>query len=213
MDNFYGQSEYNTEEHDDGKRPDTEQDNGERGGAQGSERQIALRSLLLDTTGLVVGLMLPGTILKAQQPQGQTGLFDPSAWLHIRPDNRVVMVIRQDEFGKGPYTALAMLVANELDARSIEVWTEGASTEETPRKTVRDAPANPGRDELMLQVGATARAMLITAASKRWGVRPEEIEIEQGILMHPQSGSSARFGEFAALAATLPVPARVTVKR
>ncbi|MEZ2132426.1 MULTISPECIES: molybdopterin cofactor-binding domain-containing protein [unclassified Sinorhizobium] len=174
---------------------------------------MALRSLLLDTTGLVVGLMLPGTIFKAQRPQGQAGLFDPSAWLHIRTDDRVVMFIRQDEFGKGPYTALAMLVANELDAGSIEVWAEGASTDEAPRKTLRGASAKPACDELMLKVAATARAMLTSAASKRWGVTPEEIEIGQGVLSHPQSGSSGRFGEFAALAATLPVPGRVTLKR
>lgn len=216
MDNFYSQSdlpEYDAAEHDHGKRHDTERDNSERGYAQAGERQMALRSLLLDTTGLVVGLILPGTILKAQQPQGQAGLFDPSAWLHIRPDNRVVMFIRQDEFGKGPYTALAMLVANELDAGSIEVWAEGTSTDEASRKTARDASANPGCDELMLRVAATARVMLISAASKRWGVRPEEIEINQGVLSHPQSGSTGWFGDFAALAATLPVPVRVTLKR
>ena len=61
------------------------------------------------------------------------------------------------------------------------------------------------------QAGATARAMLVTAAAKRWNVPASEITIASGVVQH-KSGKSARFGELVADAAKLPVPTDVKPK-
>ena len=57
------------------------------------------------------------------------------------------------------------------------------------------------------RAGATARAMLVEAAAKSWGVEAGDINVEAGIVSHP-SGMRASFGELAPLAATGSRPAR-----
>ena len=63
----------------------------------------------------------------------------------------------------------------------------------------------------MREAGASARAMLIGAASAEWKLPAAECRAEAGRVMHP-SGKSASFGELAALAAKQPLPGEVTLK-
>jgi isoquinoline 1-oxidoreductase subunit beta len=63
----------------------------------------------------------------------------------------------------------------------------------------------------MRQAGATARAMLVSAAASAWKVPATEIVVAGGVVSH-KSGKQARFGELAAAAAALPVPPTVMLK-
>jgi isoquinoline 1-oxidoreductase beta subunit len=63
----------------------------------------------------------------------------------------------------------------------------------------------------MRQAGASARAMLVSAAAAAWKVPAGEVTAAAGVLGHA-SGKSARFGDFAAAAAALPVPADAPLK-
>jgi len=56
------------------------------------------------------------------------------------------------------------------------------------------------------KAGATARALLVDAAAKEWGVDRSTITVEKGVVKHATSGRSATFGELAGKAASLPVP-------
>jgi isoquinoline 1-oxidoreductase beta subunit len=64
----------------------------------------------------------------------------------------------------------------------------------------------------MRVVGAAARAMLAEAAARRWGVPAGQVSVSNGIVSHAASGRSARFGELAADAARLGVPASPRLK-
>jgi isoquinoline 1-oxidoreductase beta subunit len=61
------------------------------------------------------------------------------------------------------------------------------------------------------RAGATARAMLVAAAAEEWKVPADEIYVAKGTVAHG-SGRIATFGELAAKAATMPVPADVPLK-
>ena len=61
------------------------------------------------------------------------------------------------------------------------------------------------------RAGATARAMLITAAAERWNVPIGEIEAQHGTVSHA-SGKSATYGALATIAASGPVPMDVVLK-
>jgi len=65
---------------------------------------------------------------------------------------------------------------------------------------------------VMRQAGAAARAMLIAAAAKRWGVAPADCSAERGRVIHAASGRRLEYGELAREAAALPVPVRVRLK-
>ncbi len=65
----------------------------------------------------------------------------------------------------------------------------------------------------MRQAGASARAMLAAAAAQAWGVPVAEVQVARGVISHPASGRSARFGEMAAAAARLPLPDDAPLKQ
>jgi isoquinoline 1-oxidoreductase beta subunit len=58
----------------------------------------------------------------------------------------------------------------------------------------------------MRRAGAAARAMLVQAAAKRFGVAQSECTVERGVVEHKPSGRRSGFGELALEAAKLPVP-------
>ncbi|HEX5959335.1 MAG TPA: molybdopterin cofactor-binding domain-containing protein, partial [Hyphomicrobiaceae bacterium] len=64
----------------------------------------------------------------------------------------------------------------------------------------------------MRVVGAAARAMLVDAAARRWGVGAEHLAAADGVVTHTASGRRARYGELAADAARLSVPASPRLK-
>ncbi len=64
----------------------------------------------------------------------------------------------------------------------------------------------------MREAGASARAMLVAAAAKGWGVPAAEVSVQNGVLGHAASGKSARFGELAAAAAQQALPGSVALK-
>src|SRR5262249_16194919 len=66
--------------------------------------------------------------------------------------------------------------------------------------------------EQMRKAGAAARAMLVSAAAERWGVAPDTVAVQRGVVMHTQSKRKATFGQLAADAARQPVPAEVQLK-
>ena len=54
--------------------------------------------------------------------------------------------------------------------------------------------------------------MLVSAAARKWGVPETALSVDKGVVSHAASGRRATFGELAAAAAALPVPAEVPLK-
>ena len=109
------------------------------------------------------------------------------------------------EMGQGAYTGIATLAAEELDADWSQMRVEGASG--NPKLygnlTWGGAVQGTGGSSAMAssflryrQAGAIARAMLVAAASKAWGVPASEVVVDKGVLTHP-SGKRATMGELA----------------
>jgi len=69
----------------------------------------------------------------------------------------------------------------------------------------------PNSWEQYRRAGATARAMLVSAAAKRWNVPESELVADGGTIRHELSSRQTRFGELAEAAALLPVPTEVTL--
>jgi isoquinoline 1-oxidoreductase beta subunit len=121
--------------------------------------------------------------------------------------------------GQGIFTALPMLVAEELGCD----WNKVAASFVAPEENLRrqriwgDMSTGASRSirssQLFLRkAGATAREMLIAAAAVRWGVPATECTARTGIIAHRPSGRTLRFGEVAAAAAALAPPAAVPLK-
>ena len=178
------------------------------------------RRFLQGSAGLVLALQLP-MLAKAQssgaasviQGGDASGAFSPNAFVRIAPDNTVTVLIKHIEFGQGPYTGLATLVAEELDADWSQMRAESAPANVELYKNLAFGIQGTGGSTAiansytqMRQAGAAARAMLVAAAADQWQVEANEISVEKGMVKHSASGQQANFGELAEKAAAMEVP-------
>src|SRR5437867_1117137 len=66
--------------------------------------------------------------------------------------------------------------------------------------------------ERLRRAGATARAMLITAAAQSWKVEPKSCRTENGHVLHAASKRRLSYGRLAERASRLTPPKEVTLK-
>ncbi|MDP2135676.1 MAG: molybdopterin-dependent oxidoreductase [Sulfuritalea sp.] len=142
-----------------------------------------------------------------------------NAWVVIHPDDRVVVRIARSEMGQGTYTALAQLVAEELDCDWAKVSSEFASPNEHIRRkriwgsmSTGGSQGVRGSQDYVRKAGAAARVMLINAAAARWKVPAAECTVERGVITHGPSKRTLRYGQVAAEAAKLKPPQDVALR-
>ena len=158
--------------------------------------------------GLVIGFYLP------HSGSSQKEAFSPNAYLRITPDNKVTIVVPRSEMGQGVRTALPMILAEELEAdwKQIEIEQAGASTLFGDQTTGGSASIRTTWDP-MRKAGASARAMLISAAALTWSVPRSSCVAENSHIKDAATNRSLSYGELASKAATLPIPTDVTLKQ
>jgi len=156
------------------------------------------------------GAQAPGTA--ALKPHEQ-----PSAFVSINADGTVTVTIGKTEIGQGVNTALAMLVAEEMDADWSKVRCELAPAGEAYKDPFQQAQVVGGSTSVKdswvqyREIGARMRAMLIGAAAKRFGHPASQLKTEAGAVIAPD-GRRATYGELAAAAFSEPVPATAQLK-
>src|SRR6202140_3903638 len=186
---------------------------------------VSRRTLL--TAGLAGGFLLAFHLpLRAlapnqagQPPDATEGKFAPNAFIRIDQAGHTTLVMPQVEMGQGVYTAIAMILAEELDA-------------DFPHVTLEHAPPNDklyGNPVFGLQVtgnsnsirawwmsfrkaGASARAMLVQAAAQQWQVEPASCTTSNGEVIHSESGRKLSYGALAQAASSETPPKDVALK-
>ena len=147
-------------------------------------------------------------------------VFAPNAFIRIGTDGRVTMIMGQVEMGQGMYTAMPMLLAEELEVGLDQVRLEHAPPDDKLYanpifhfQATGGSTSVKGLYEPMRRAGATARTMLMAAAAKRWNVDPASCRAERGAVIHTPSHRRLSYGALAASAAALPIPDNVVLKR
>ncbi len=185
-----------------------------------TEAPLSRRDALKGAGVLIISLSIPSGRLWAQAAKAPPTI-PPSAFIRIDGEGLVTIVSKHIEFGQGPYTGLATIAADELDADWSKVRVVGAPANPAVYGNLKlggvmltgGSSAMANSWEQFRRAGATARAMLVQAAASQWRVKPAEITVSKGVISHAASGKSAGFGQFAAAAAKLPVPNDVTLKQ
>lgn len=168
--------------------------------------------------GLILGLAAPLPKLGATAEAAATTNLMPNPFVIVAPDDTVTVLIKHLDKGQGAATGLATLVADELDADWSKVKTEFAPSDPEKYKNlafgVQGVGGSTGLANSYMQyrtAGATAKAMLVAAASRAWGVPASEIKVANSVVSHA-SGKSATFGELADKAAAESVPDKPALK-
>lgn len=166
----------------------------------------------------MLGLSLPFATGEAEAAAND--VFAPNAFVSIGSDGQIVLTMPYVEMGQGTYTSIPMLIAEELELGLDQVKLEHAPPDEklyfNPLLGVQatgNSNAIRGAWQPLRQAGATARAMLVTAAAQRWDVDAATCRAEHGEVVHAPTGRRIAYGELAADAARLPVPESVELKR
>src|SRR5262249_36190841 len=142
-----------------------------------------------------------------------------TAWMVTRPDDTLPIRVAKSERGQGIFTALPMLVAEELECDWSKVKAEFAPPHENRLRnrawgnmsTGASRSISTSQNDLR-RAGATAREMLIEAAAARWNVPGGECSAANSMITHRQSGRTVTFGDVAADAAAVTPPEKAGLK-
>lgn len=173
------------------------------------DRRGLLKLVVGAGAGLAIGPMLPiaGSSPAAAQGLG-AGTFTP--FVRITPDNKVVVIVKHLDKGQGAATGLATLIAEELDADWGQIVPEFAPANAELYKNLFFGTMGTGGSTAMSNswaqyrnAGATARAMIVTAAAEQWKVPAADVKIAKGVVT--AGGRQATLGELATAAAKVAV--------
>lgn len=166
--------------------------------------------------GIAGGGLVLGFSLKSPQAvaAGSQEALAFNAYLHIRPDGKVIIQAPNPEIGQGVKTAMPMIVAEELDAAwdDVEVVQSPINAAAYGMQFAGGSRSIPQNWDTLRRAGASARAMLVAAAADRWGVPASELTTADTRVHHTASNRSAHYGELADAAAKLDAPQSVTFK-
>ena len=176
------------------------------------------RDVLKGGAALTIAFCLPGSVRPAAA--NAKAVLEPNAFVRIGTDGTVTIVSKHIEMGQGAYTGLATLIAEELDVDWRQIEVVGAPADASRYNNLAFGPTQgtggsssiSNSFEQLRKAGATARAMLVTAAAQRWSVPASEITVAAGRVTHQGSNRELGFGELVADAAKLPVPTDVKLK-
>ena len=180
---------------------------------------LSRRDFLKTSAALGGGFALEFSFPLASRAADGASAAEVNAWIVIHPDDRVVIRIARSEMGQGTYTALAQLVAEELDCDWAMVSAEFASpNEHVRRQRIWGSMSTGGSmgvrssQDYVRRAGASARQMLIEAAALRWQVPASECRAANGVVSHEPTGRTLRYGQLASDAARLSPPAEVKLR-
>jgi isoquinoline 1-oxidoreductase beta subunit len=185
-----------------------------------SDSNLSRRNFLISSAAVSGGMVLSLALPFGPSEAAGVEDFAPNAFVRIGSDGEIVLTMPYVEMGQGTYTSIPMLIAEELEVGLNQVRLEHAPPNENlyanPMLGVQatgNSNALRGGWMPLRQAGATAKAMLIAAAAKRWGVDAKSCRAQEGEVIHETSGKRLKYGELAADAAQMPVPKKIELKR
>src|SRR5712691_9251907 len=176
-------------------------------------RREFLRTGAASGAALVIGFHLSSTAFADQAQDQEKKTPNPfDAWVRITPDNRVTLILAKSEMGQGVYTALPMILAEELCVDWKQVRVEQAPTNPKIYEHGTGGSGSVKGSWLPLrQAGAAAREMLIAAAAQKWEVGSDTCKSEKGSVVHGNPKRNFSYGELVEAASKLPIPNLNTV--
>ena len=192
-----------------------------------SSKHLCLSRRAALQSGLVGGLVLAFQWPLHAAPVNERGQsldhpdsqFVANAFIRIDESGKTTLVIPQAEMGQGIYTAIAMIIAEELDADLAQVVLEHAPPSDKlygnpifgVQVTGNSNSIRAFWDKLR-NAGAAARTMLIAAAAAQWQVEAASCSSSNGKITHAASNRTLTYGELADVAGKLPVPEKPKLK-
>jgi isoquinoline 1-oxidoreductase beta subunit len=192
----------------------------------GTTRRSFLKTTVIATGGLMGSGLIVGcstmagsstSAARALPPSASAPGVMPNAWVKVGSDNTVSIICARSEMGQGVFTAMPMLVAEELEVSLDSIRIEMAPAREPYINTMIGGQLTGGSTSVreaydpLRTAGAQARMMLIAAAAQQWKVDPSSCRAENAMVIGP-TGQKATYGELAVAASKIEPPKSPTLK-
>ena len=176
-------------------------------------RREFIKVVSLSGTGLFLASYVPLKGMEILRKGGEHKIFSPSAFIKIDSNGQVTIIVPKSEMGQGVFTAIPMLVAEELEVNLKNIKVENAFSDKKFGNQSTGGSTSIRRTWEPLRVaGATAKAMLISAAAARWKINPSECRAENGFVINKINDKKLSYGSLVEDASKLPVPKSVPLK-
>src|SRR6266566_3398382 len=166
-------------------------------------RRSFLRASAVAAGGLMVSLYLDLPVCAQEGgPAPPPKVYPPDAFVHIRPDGKILITVNRLEFGQGVQTSLPMILADEMDADWSQVVAELAPAADVYKDPLFGIQMVGGSGSIAhsfqqyRELGARTRAMLIAAAAEQWKVPANQCRTEASVV-HGPGGRSAKYADLA----------------
>ncbi len=141
--------------------------------------------------------------------------LQPNAWVGLEPSGGVLITIPMSDIGQGVATALAMALADELDADWNAIRVESALADKARYGDQGIGGSRSMRKNTLKfrKAGAAGRLMLVAAAAARWNVQPDACRTATGVVFCDHLGQHAPYSMLLADAATQDPPGDPPLKQ
>ncbi len=173
-------------------------------------RRSFVKSVGLASGGLI--LACNTSIFSDNNEEKNNVYFNPNLFVQLNSDGNLILIASRSEMGNGVRTSLTSIIADEMEAD----WNKVTVKQATGDTKYGDQNTDGSRSvrylyDTMREMGATAKAMLILAAAKKWQVSPEECSAKNHFIIH-SSGKKIAFGDLVTIAKTIKVPTEIKLK-
>ena len=169
------------------------------------DRRDFVKLCAISSLGLVIGMPT-----RSRASNTSTELHP---LIRIGEDGSIVIYAQNPEMGQGVKTALPMMIAEELEVDWASIRVEQAGWDARLQNQFSGGSLSVRLNyNAMRQAGASARAMLLTAAANRLAMPIEKLHAEKGRVVDSARQVSLAYAELATEAAALPVPDAVDLK-
>ena len=141
------------------------------------------------------------------------GTFTPNLFVQIQQDGNIILLASRSEMGQGIRTSLASAIADELEAD----WKYITVKQATGNAKYGNQNTDGSRSvrtllEPMRKMGATAKAMLISAAAQKWKIPESDCKAENHFIINTQNKDTIFFGDLVEEAAKVSIPAAESIQ-
>ena len=179
-------------------------------GLEAPSRRAFMQASIAAGGALLLGFRVPWA---SGASPGAGAVFAPNAFIRIDRQGAITLIMPQVEMGQGVYTAVAMILAEELDVQWEQVSLEAAPPNDklygNPTFGIQvTGNSNSIRAFWMplRKAGASARAMLIEAAARRWKVDSATCRAADSEVIHAASGRRLAYAALIDDASSIPPP-------
>ena len=161
----------------------------------------------LSSLGLLIGIPIKANAQKSNA----TTILHPL--IRVGTDNSITLFAQNPELGQGVKTALPMIIAEELDVDWDDITVKQSNLNNQLENQFSGGSLSIRLNfTTMRQAGASARQMLLQAASNHWQVPVNELSTNSSQIHHENTNRQLSYGELAEAAAQLPVPEDLQLK-